>query len=52
VISNDVHLDQEICHQKAAECHRLASEASSPSVQIMLDHIAETWLRIGRNLSE
>jgi len=48
----DTYLDPAFCRQKAAECHRLASEAKSPPVQIMLDHIAETWLRIGRNLLE
>jgi len=43
-------LDGDFCHDKAAECRRLASAAKSPPIQIMLDHVAETWLRIAREL--
>jgi hypothetical protein len=43
-------LDTDFCHEKAAECRRLASAAKSPPVQIMLDHVAETWQRIAREL--
>jgi hypothetical protein len=48
--SENADLDVEFCHEKAAECHRLASAARSPPVQIMLDHVAETWLRIAKEL--
>jgi hypothetical protein len=43
-------LDAEFCHEKAAECRRLASASKSPPIQTMLDHVAESWLRIAREL--
>jgi hypothetical protein len=48
--SEKADLDTEVCHARAAECRRLASATDSPPLQIMLDHIAETWLRIARQL--
>ncbi|MGC2715188.1 MAG: hypothetical protein WA366_17585, partial [Pseudolabrys sp.] len=50
--SEKADLDTEVCHERAADCRRLAIAAKSPSVQIMLDHIADTWLRIGRELTD
>ena len=48
--SEKADLDTEVCHARAAECRRLASATDSPPLQIMLDHIAETWLRIAKQL--
>ena len=48
--SEKAKLDIEVCHERAAECHQLASATKSPPLQIMLDHIAESWMRIARDL--
>jgi len=45
-------LSQELCAQKAAECRRLAEQASKQSHRIMLESIAETWERISNSLTE
>jgi hypothetical protein len=45
-------LSQELCAQKAAECRRLAEQASKQSHRIMLESIAETWERISNSLTD
>jgi hypothetical protein len=41
---------KQFCYDRVAECRALASIEKSGEVQIMLDHIAETWLRIANHL--
>jgi hypothetical protein len=41
-------LDAEQCRKNADECREQALASKDPSHRIMLDHMAETWERIGR----
>ena len=45
-------LDEKVCRAKAAECRLLAAQASEPSHQVMLLHMAETWERIAETYAE
>jgi len=44
-------LTADLCRAKAKDCVDLAQQASSESNRIMLEHIAETSLRITDSLS-
>ena len=39
-------LTPEVCRQQAIECQRLAASTMSTPHRVMLDHIAQTWLRV------
>jgi len=39
-----------LCKAKAAECRDLAREADQESHRVMLEHVANTWERIGDTL--
>ena len=40
------HLTPKACREQAANCKKLAKKAMTPAHRIMLEHIADTWLRI------
>jgi hypothetical protein len=42
----------EECQAKAAECRELAKGMQDPAHQLMVDHIAETWERICRDMKK
>jgi hypothetical protein len=44
------HLTADLCRAKAKDCRDLEQQALSQSNRIMLEHIAETWLRIADSL--
>ena len=44
------NLDAAACHQQAENCRVLAEKAMTPAHQIMLEHIADTWLRIAADI--
>ena len=43
-------LTAEQCRQQAMECRALAAQTMSTPHRIMLDHIAQTWLRIAAEI--
>ena len=43
-------LSPEECAAKAAECRDLAQRADLEAHRIMLEHVAETWDRIGAEI--
>ena len=50
VIEKSGHLTADLCRGKAKDCRDLAQQALAQSQRIMLEHIAETWLRIADSL--
>jgi len=48
--ANIENLDSAACHQQAENCRVLAEKAMTPAHQIMLEHIADTWLRIAADI--
>jgi len=45
-------LTSEQCREEAEQCKRLAAHAMSGPHRIMLEHIAQTWLRIAAEIDE
>ena len=45
-------LDAETCRKQAANCLETAKSVMSPSHQIMLEHIADTWERIATEIDK
>ena len=43
-------LDAKVCREQAAACRVVARKTMTPSHRIMLEHIAETWLRIAADI--
>jgi len=50
VTATSGHLTADLCRAKAKDCRDLAQQALSQPSRIMLEHIAETWLRIADGL--
>jgi hypothetical protein len=44
------NLDIEACRQQAENCRVLAEKVMTPAHRIMLEHIADTWLRIANDI--
>jgi hypothetical protein len=44
------NLDAKACRQQAENCRVLAEKAMTPAHRIMLEHIADTWLRIAADI--
>jgi hypothetical protein len=42
----------EECHEKALECRSMAHRALKPEHRIMLEHMADTWDRICREMGK
>ena len=40
------------CHAKAAECLEMAALARDASHKIMFQHMADTWQRIAKDVSD
>ena len=45
-------LTVEECHAKVAECHEMARRTDRPDHRTMLEHMADTWERICRDLKK
>ena len=50
VTEKSVDLTAGLCRNKAKDCLDLTQQALSQSQRIMLEHIAETWVRIADSL--
>ena len=50
VTEKSVDLTADLCRNKAKDCLDLTQQALSQSQRIMLEHIAETWVRIADSL--
>jgi hypothetical protein len=48
----ETRLSIEECQAKAVECREMATRACEAAHVIMLEHMAETWERICRDLKE
>jgi hypothetical protein len=48
----ETRLTVEECHAKAVECRKMATRTREGAHVIMLEHMAETWERICRDLKE
>ena len=46
------NLDAAACRQQAENCRVLAEKVMTPAHRIMLEHIADTWLRIATDIDE
>jgi hypothetical protein len=45
------NLTPKACREQAANCKKAAKNAMTPAHRIMLEHIADTWLRIAVDIS-
>ena len=44
------NLDVMACRQQSENCRVLAEKVMTPAHRIMLEHIADTWLRIANDI--
>ena len=51
-MTDPVKLTAEICREKAAEARRLKRDTQGEPPRLMLEHIADTWDRLAKRLSE
>jgi hypothetical protein len=45
-------LSAKVCREQAAECKKLSKQTMTPSQKIMLEHIADTWLRVSAEIDK
>ena len=43
-------LDAKACREQASNCRTVAEQTMTPAHRIMLEHIADTWLRIAADI--
>jgi hypothetical protein len=46
------NLTRKACREQAANCKKEAKNVMTPAHRIMLEHIADTWLRIAVDIEE
>jgi hypothetical protein len=47
-----IHLNANTCREQAQNCLAAAKSVMTPEHRIMLKHIADTWLRIAKDIDK
>jgi len=45
-----VNLTAKVCQDHANNCRKLAEQPMTPARRVLLEHIAETWVRIAADI--